>query len=113
MELAERVVEGVIDAVPVELLVGVAVEDGVGVCVPVELEDRELLPVLEAESPFEMEAVGDTVIVLLPLKVVEGEIDAVPVPLEVEVPLEVGVGVMEGVNEAEKEALPEVLGEAP
>ena len=77
------------------------------------LEDRELLPVLEADSPVEIEAVADTVSVLLPLNVEEGVLEAVPVPLEVEVPLDVGVGVAGGVEEAEKEALPEVLGVAP
>jgi hypothetical protein len=85
----------------------------VGVFAPVGLEDRELLPVLEADSPVEIEAVADTVSVLLPLNVEEGVLEAVPVPLEVEVPLDVGVGVAGGVEEAEKEALPEALGDAP
>ena len=90
VELAERVVEGVIDAVLVPELVGVTVEEEEGVCVPEELEVRELLPVFDADSPFEIEAVGDTVIVLLPLKVEEGVMEGELVLLDVGVPLEVG-----------------------
>jgi len=98
VELAERVVEGVIDAVLVPELVGVSEEEGEGVCVPVGLEDRELLPVFDAESPFEIEEVGVTVSVLLPLSVEEGVSDPVRVPLFVGVAVEVGVGVGGGVK---------------
>ncbi len=108
-----KVEEGVREAVPVLLLVGVAVAVGEGVWVPVGLEDRELLPVFDAESPFEIEAVGDTVMVLLPLGVVEEVMEGELVLLDVGVPLEVGERVMGGVEEGEKEALPEALGEDP
>ena len=74
------------------------------------LLEREVLPVFDAESPVEMEAVGDTVSVLLPLSVEEEVIEAVPVPLLVGVQLDVEVGVMGGVEDAEKEALPEAQG---
>lgn len=111
--LAERVVDGVFDAVIVPELVGVSVEDGEGVCVPEGLEDRELLPVFDADSPFEIEAVGDIVMVLLPLKVEEGVMEGELVLLDVGVPLEVGEEVMGGVEDAENETLGDVLDETP
>ena len=61
------------------------------------LLERELLAVLDAESPVEMEAVGDTERVLLPLSVEEGVMEAVPVPEGVGVAVEVGLGVERGV----------------
>ncbi len=67
----------------------------------------------DAESPFEIEEVGDSVIVLLPLRVVEGVMEGELVLLDVGVPLEVGEEVTGGVEEAEKETLPEVEDEAP
>jgi hypothetical protein len=79
----------------------------------VGLEDRELLPVFDADSPFEIEAVGDIVTVLLPLKVEEGVMEGELVLLDVGVPLEVGEEVVGGVEDAEKETLPDLLGETP
>ena len=61
------------------------------------LLERELLAVFDAESPVEMEAVGDTERVLLPLSVEEGVMEAVPVPEGVGVAVEVGLGVERGV----------------
>ena len=55
----------------------------------------------DAESPFEIEAVGVTVIVLLPLKVEEGVMEGELVLLDVGVPLEVGEEVMGGVEDGE------------
>ena len=96
--LPVTVVVDVMEAVPVLLLVGLTVGKEEGVCVPVGLEDRELLPVFDAESPFEIEEVGVTVSVLLPLSVEEGVSDPVRVPLFVGVAVEVGVGVGGGVK---------------
>ncbi len=96
--LPVTVVVDVMEAVPVLLLVGLTVGKEEGVCVPVGLEDRELLPVFDAESPFEIEEEGVTVSVLLPLSVEEGVSDPVRVPLFVGVAVEVGVGVGGGVK---------------
>ncbi len=55
------------------------------------LEDRELLPVLEGDSPFDREEVEDTEVVVLAERVVLGVVEGVPLPLCVAVPVGVGV----------------------
>ena len=62
------------------------------VCVPVELLESDTLGLLDGEAPIVREAVGDTVTVELPLTVVEGVKEAVPVPEPEGVAEEVGVG---------------------
>ena len=77
------------------------------------LEDKELLPVFEADNPVEIEAVGDKVIELLLLSVEDGVMEAVPVPLEVGLPVEVGEGVGGGVTLPDKDLLAVLLGLTP
>ena len=59
VELAESVVLGVKEAVPVAEGMGEPVEVGVGELGGVALVDRELLPVLLPEAPSANEAVGE------------------------------------------------------
>jgi hypothetical protein len=111
--LALRVDEGVMGDVPVPELVGVLVELPVGVCVGVIVLLREVDPVLLAEAPEEMEAVGDMETVELPLTVVDAVFDAVLVPELVGVPDLLLVGVCDGVAEELSDVDPVLLADAP
>jgi hypothetical protein len=113
---AERVVEGVHEAVLVAEAVGEGVPVPVGVGAAVALPESDTEGVPEADAPALREAVGDTLTVLLPLRVVDGEAAAVPVPLPLGVPVplvlgvgvpEAGEGVAEGVAGAEGVVEPE------
>jgi hypothetical protein len=81
--------------VPLSLLVPLGVPLGVSLTVPLGVTAplRELEPVLEAEAPDVKEGIGDKLVVLLPLTVDEGVIDAVPVPDPVGVEVGNPVGV--------------------
>ena len=76
-----------------------AVEEGevpiesVGAFALMELLESDTLAVLDGDAPIVREAVGDTVLVELPLTVLEGVKEEVPVPLPVGVAVEEGVGV--------------------
>ncbi len=111
--LALRVDEGVMGDVPVPELVGVLVELPVGVCVGVIVLLREVDPVLLAEAPEVIEAVGDMETVELPLTVVDAVFDAVPVPELVGVPVILLVGVCDGVGEELSDVDPVLLADAP
>jgi hypothetical protein len=111
--LALRVDEGVMGDVPVPELVGVLVELPVGVCVGVIVLLREVDPVLLAEAPEVIEAVGDMETVELPLTVVDAVFDAVPVPELVGVPVILLVGVCDGVAEELSDVDPVLLADAP
>ena len=103
MELAEVVVEGEMDPVPVPLPVGVPVGVGLAVGGGVAELVRELLPVLEAEAPALRGAVEDAVAVELLEMVVLGVKEVVPVQEDVGEPVGVRVGVFGGVALLEKE----------
>ena len=68
---------------------------------------------LEGEAPLVREAVGEALVVELAERVVEGVGAAVPVPLEVGVPLDVPEGVRDAVALQERDTLPVLLAEAP
>ncbi len=70
--LAESVVEGVRELVPVPLGVGVPAPVPVGISFAVAEPDRLVLPLLLAEAPSVSEAVGDADTVELPESVEEG-----------------------------------------
>ena len=97
VELAEIVLDGVMEPVPVPLRVGVGVGVPVGVGGGVPLLERLVLSVLLAEAPGLSVAVGEAVTVLLAESVVEGVGAAVPVPVPVGVAVAVGLGVGGGV----------------
>ncbi len=81
VELALRVEEGVGAAVPVPELLGVPVEEALGVAVGVELPEREEVLVVEAEAPGERLEVALALTDELALSVLEGVGTGVPVPL--------------------------------
>ena len=81
--LALIVEEGVAEGVPVLLAVPVAVIAALGVCVPVPLELREGLPVLEGDTPRVRDAEGVADTVVLADNVEDGVTALVPVPLGV------------------------------
>jgi hypothetical protein len=83
----------------------------VRLAVPLLLKEME--PVLEADAPDVSEGVVDALVVLLPLSVDEGVMDAVPVPVFVGVEVGVPVGVREGVAVLLKDADPVLLADAP
>ncbi len=113
VELGEVVVEGVKDPVPVHVLVGVPVGEGVSVVGGVAALDKEVLAVLLAEAPAEREAVDEADTVVLQERVVEGVKDPVPVPLTVGEPVGEELGVGGGVPLLESELLPLLEGVAP
>ena len=81
VELLLRVEEGVGPAVPVPELLGVPVEEALGVAGGVELPEREEVLVVEAEAPGDRLEVALLLTVELALSVLEGVGAAVPVPL--------------------------------
>ena len=121
--LADKVVlavpEGVNELVPVEfpvpVEVGVWLGEGVAVSVGevVAVLLRELLAVFDAVAPKLSDAVGETLMVELALKVLLPDTDVlgvgVPVPVTDGVPVPGGVGVSLLLSEM----LPEIEGEAP
>jgi len=103
VEVVVSVVVGVMEAVPVLEAVEDAVGVAVGVCVPVELLEKDTLAEVDGDAPIVSDPVGDTEMVELSLREVEGVTEPVPVP--------VPVGVL--VKEAESELLGELEGEVP
>jgi len=93
------------------------VEDGVGVavgvCVPVELLEKDTLAELDGDAPIVSDPVGDTEMVELSLRVVEGVKEPVPVPVPVNVPVGEGVGVTVAERLLERELLGVFEGGAP
>ena len=81
VELPLRVEEGVACAVPVPVLLPVAVPDGVGVRGAEMLPERELEPELLGEAPEESEAEALALTVLQALLELEGVAAAVPLLL--------------------------------
>ena len=67
----------------------------------------------EGEAPLVREAVGEALVVELAESVLEGEGAAVPVPLEVGVPVDVPEGVRDAVALLERDTLPVLLADAP
>jgi hypothetical protein len=113
VELAESVVLGVMDAVPVPLEVEEPEDVPEGVRVAVALLERDTLGVLLAEAPVLKEAVGLAVRVELAEIVLDGVMEPVPVPLRVGVGVGVPVGVGGGVPLLERLVLSVLLAEAP
>ena len=94
VELADSVVDGVNEAVPVPEPVGDDVDVGVGVDIEVTLPLNEILAVFEGLAPCVREAVGEKEIVELADSVVDGVNDGVPVPeLREDVAQAVDIGV--------------------
>jgi hypothetical protein len=87
VELLLRVEEGVACAVPVPLLLPVAVPEGLGVRGAVTLAEKELEPEVLGEAPVESEAEALALTVLQALLELEGVAAAVPLLLCVCVPL--------------------------
>jgi hypothetical protein len=118
VELAERVVLGVTEAVPLPLCVPVLVGEGVGVRGGVPLPVLELLAELLGLTPFVKDEVGDEEMVGLCDTVVLGVREAVPllvgleegvgVPVPLLLPVALGLDpvVREDVGEAEMVGVP-------
>jgi len=115
VRLAEtvNVVVGVMEAVPVLVAVEDAVGVAVGVCVPVELLEKDTLAELDGDAPIVSDPVGDTEMVVLSLCVVEGVKEPVPVDVTVDVPVGEGVDEEVGDKLGVVEALPETEALAP
>ena len=81
VELALRVLEGVLAPVLLPVCVPLPVAVLLGLWLGVALLDSEMLPLLLADAPVVRDAVGDADTVLLPLTVEDGVGCAVPVPV--------------------------------
>ena len=113
VELPLKVLLVVGTAVRELVAVPLCVTVALGVIGPLPLLLSELEPVLEEEAPIVRLAVGETVLVLLPLTVVLADTDPVLLPDCVAVPVGEEEGDKELVGDAVRETVPVLEGLAP